>query len=190
MPKTWRHYFGAAFYVVPVLTLLVLLAYGTLALAWQVNPPFLGVRGTTMEPVFHTGDLVLLHHVDPDQLRTGDLVSVTVPRTDRRRYGLARQEADRVVGLRHLKGGGLRVSLMGRNEQAPDPFSVPAVQVQGEVAGTIPYLGWLVLFFESGPVDVFLVSLILLLVVLGSLVHLERRHEEGVIVRRRSLSEL
>lgn len=166
-----------AWYVVPALAVLAALGYIGLSVAWHSNPPFTAVQGTSMEPFLQTGDLVLLHGVNPASLKKGDVIAVEVPKSARSRYGLPAQVVHRIIAIYH-RGGGLVFQTKGDNNPGPDVFQTPAADVVGEMTGKVNGLGYPILFFQSRQGIIFLGAaggLILIYLFLG---FLDKRKEE------------
>ncbi len=151
------------------MAVLAALSYVGLAMAWHVDPPFTAVRGTSMEPFLVTGDLVLLHGVDPATLKKGDVIAVVVPKQDRTRYNLPGQVVHRIIAIHHTREG-LVFQTKGDNNPGPDVFQTPAANVIGEMTGKVPYLGYPLLFFKSRQGYIFLLAVagvVLLYLLLG-----------------------
>ena len=96
---------------------------------------FLVVKGTSMLPTLHTGDLVLAE-AQPSY-RAGDLVVYAVPRGQ---IGAGDELIHRIVGGSATAG----FVLKGDNNPAPDPWTVPAHDILGKEALIVPGAGrWL-----------------------------------------------
>ncbi len=93
--------------------------------------PFLVVQGTSMEPVYHRGDLLLLEDVPTNEIVVGDIIVFGVPEEARKRLKMPSNAAHRVVE-RTEEAGVLTFVTKGDNS-GTDPFSVPATAVRGAI---------------------------------------------------------
>lgn len=118
-------------------------ACAAIAVTWTVflRPPALGgstayvfVRGTSMEPTYHTGDLVLVRR--RGTYRTGDVAAFAVPGRDGRQLVVIH----RIVGV---NPDGTHV-LLGDNRSEPDPWHPTHGQIVGAPILLVPAAGrWL-----------------------------------------------
>jgi signal peptidase len=96
---------------------------------------FLVVKGTSMLPTLHTGDLVLAEAQSSYQV--GDLVVYAVPSGQ---IGAGDELIHRIVGGSATAG----FVLQGDNNPSPDPWTVPSSDVLGKEAAVVPGAGrWL-----------------------------------------------
>ncbi|MGO8687342.1 MAG: signal peptidase I [Candidatus Dormibacteria bacterium] len=96
---------------------------------------FLVVKGTSMLPTLHTGDLVLAEA--RPSYHVGDLVVYAVPRGQ---IGAGDDLIHRIVAGSAAAG----YTLKGDNNPAPDPWTVPAHDILGREAVVLPGAGrWL-----------------------------------------------
>lgn len=125
------------------LALSIALAFGvaTLAVLVLVIPMLWGgvpltVLTNSMSPGMPPGTLVVVFPVDVDDVHIGDVIT----------YQIASGEpaviTHRVIGVTSPDDDGPRFVLKGDNNATPDPDPIRAVQVQGRVAYSLPYLGW------------------------------------------------
>ena len=129
---------------------LLKLAGGVAILAlWAVllRPQVLGgpatyivVRGNSMEPTYHTGDLVIGESV-PDYT-VGDIVAYRVPAGE---IGEGHVVVHRIVGGDPTAGFAVR----GDNNGAPDPWSPRIGDIQGKAWLLVPGLGSLIAFIHQ-----------------------------------------
>ena len=148
---------------------LVELAFGLALVAlWilTLRPTSLGgpatyvvVRGDSMLPTYHSGDLVILHAADGYE--AGDVVGYRVP--------------DGEVGAGHLVvhrivsgDGGAGFTMLGDNNPAPDPWLPRATDVAGEAWLLLPGLGRVIAFVHQPAVAGALAVSLLVTFVLGS----------------------
>ncbi len=110
-----------------------------------------------MHPRLVTGDLVVLEGVSPARLRKGDIIAVTVAPAFRKRYDLPAHVVHRIVGIDRTKHG-LVFTTKGDANHSDDIFKTPASNIVGEVAYTIPKVGYAFLFFGSRQGEIFLGS--------------------------------
>jgi signal peptidase I len=89
-------------------------------------------RGTSMEPAVPAGSAVIVRHLDPTTVRTGDVISF------RRPDGAV--VTHRVVSLT-VADGGLAFETRGDADQFSDPAPVPASAVIGVSELVVPFAG-------------------------------------------------
>jgi signal peptidase len=97
---------------------------------------YLVVRGTSMLPIYETGDLVILH--DQPSYGVGDVVGYRVPAHE---IGAGRIVLHRIIGL--APDGFV---LQGDNNQAPDPWTPSTADVAGRIWIVVPVIGRLILW--------------------------------------------
>ncbi len=158
------------------LILLVVAVLG-LVLATNLGPRFghelVIIRGGSMEPAIHLGSVTLVSHVQPADLRAGDVV--TLKETN---GVIVSHRITRVVQL----ADGLYFETKGDANESVDPVLTPASQITGRVDLAIPTLGYL-LYLLTVPVGVLAIlglSLTLLFAI-WLLEDLEGDHEGGII---------
>lgn len=143
-------------YAIPVFAVLFAALYVTLAVAWHVNPPMVPVQGQSMKPFLVTGDLVILHGVDPANLKKGDVIAVSVPLADQQKYHIPPEVVHRIISIAHTHQGGYIFQTKGDNNGGPDVFQTPATNVIGLMVGKVTGLGYPILFFRSRQGEIFL----------------------------------
>ncbi|MEE9324979.1 MAG: signal peptidase I [Dehalococcoidia bacterium] len=131
------------------LVVLLLLGAGYLGLVLSLgtSSPFLLVRGTSMEPTFHEGDLLLKRSVSPAEVKVGDVIVFNVPSDARERLKLPSILAHRIVDIEGDKSQGVLVT-QGDNSDV-DPFKVPSSNVRGVVVKNLGPIGWPILFLAN-----------------------------------------
>jgi len=80
-----------------VAVLLLGMVYLGLMLVSGTSNPLLLVRGSSMEPTFHAGDLLLSKAVNPAEIQVGDIIAFSVPSEERQRMGLPDNAVHRVT---------------------------------------------------------------------------------------------
>lgn len=116
--------------------LLSALAQGVPALVHLSGDQLLIVVSGSMKPTFRAGDVVLVRHVAPEQLRPGMIVSFHAP-------GAQRLTTHRIHSLER-KPYGLFIQTKGDANRTPDPDFTPASGVVGVMGGHVPHAGlWL-----------------------------------------------
>lgn len=128
-------------------------AYG--ALVRHVNPPVVGVQGTSMEPTLRSGELVILAPAHTNALKKGDVIAVRVPRSDRVTYNLPATIVHRVVSVEHSANGLVFVT-KGDHRSGNDVFTTEASNVVGRVKFAVPELGYALVFIQSVEGEIFL----------------------------------
>ena len=114
------------------------LGYLFLAAAMNDLSPFVLVRGSSMQPAYHEGDLLISQRLAPADIAIGDVIVFTLPR-DARREGLPEAAAHRVIGI-SARDGALQFETRGDNSD-PDPFTVPSRNVNGVVVKNLGPIG-------------------------------------------------
>jgi signal peptidase len=121
----------------------------SLALAWTftLRPESLGgpadyvmVQGISMEPTFHTGDLIVVWQ--EDSYRIGDVVAYRVPEGD---VGAGSIVIHRIVGGSARSGFVVR----GDNNAGPDDWRPLPSDILGKARFRIPALGKVLAFLHA-----------------------------------------
>ena len=110
--------------------------------------PFMAIFGTSMEPEYEPGDLILIEEVSPSDIKEGDVIVYTVPPMVREAYNYPLVVAHRVVRVATTERG-VTFRTQGDNAGGEDPFMVRAEDLKGQVSQRIPYLGFPLLFMQS-----------------------------------------
>jgi signal peptidase len=136
-----------------------------LVVAWAITlrPTSLGgpatyivVRGDSMLPDFHTGDLLVLY--EASSYEPGDVVGYRVPDGE---VGAGHVVVHRIVGGDTRSG----FTVEGDNNPAPDPWLPRAGDVAGKVWVQIPGLGRIISFVhQPAAAGALAVSLLIMLV--------------------------
>ena len=147
-----------------LLIALVVVSLGVLVLGrglQLLGNQVLVVGGPSMEPAIPLGAAVILDRVPAASLAVGDVVSL--------RSGPARAIfTHRIVRLAE-RAGEPWLELKGDANPSPDPSISPASDVLGRVTATIPFAGFLLAFYSTPSGIVFVISLGMILLLLGSL---------------------
>ncbi len=140
------------------LTLVALLLTGAgylgLMLLLGTSSPFLVVRGTSMEPAFHAGDLLVNKAIPPTQIQVGDVIVFGVPADARERLKMPSNAVHRVVGIEG-KMGELVFITKGDNSGV-DPFQVSPSAVGGVVVKNLGPVARPILFLTDRTVLLYL----------------------------------
>ncbi len=136
------------------------------ALGWALTlrPQMLGgpatylvIRGTSMLPIYDTGDLVILH--DAPGYGTGEVVGYRVPAGE---LGAGRIVLHRIIGER----SGTLV-LQGDNNRAPDPWTPSVGDVAGRVWIVVPGVGRVIAWAHEPAVAASLATGLIVAVMIG-----------------------
>ena len=119
------------------------------------------VFGTSMEPELRAGDLILINSIDPDEVEVGTVIVFSVPPAIREFYNYPAVVAHRVTEIRDLGELGEGYRTKGDNTGG-DPFTVRANDLLGTASSSIPYVGFILLFFQSDQGLMFLVVSVVL----------------------------
>ena len=122
--------------------------------------PFMAVFGTSMEPVLHAGDLILIENVQTSEVQEGDVIVFTIPSAVREHYNYPAVVAHRVIEVRTKPGTTFRTKGDNTGE---DPFTVRPQDIMGLVSKQISYVGFPLLFFQSQQGTAFIAIALLLL---------------------------
>ncbi len=127
--------------------LLIMLIYAGLALYSGSLLPLRLIKGTSMEPALHAGDVVLLKGVPLSDVRVGDIVAYDAPAAASGVSGGSKVILHRVVKTQ-VDGGVLVLNTKGDNSDI-DPWSVKSSEFRGVQAIRIPFVGKPLLFLTS-----------------------------------------
>lgn len=116
--------------IVFLVALTLLSAYFVLMASAGVTSPFVIVGGSSMEPTYHSGDLLLVRSVAPASISEGDVIVFHTPRKGVS-AGLPPRIAHRVVGIQPVEGM-LGYRTRGDNSDQ-DSFVVPSNLLIGAV---------------------------------------------------------
>lgn len=123
--------------------------------------PFMPVFGTSMEPELKAGDLILIKEIDPDEIEIGTIIVYRVPAAIRDFYNYPAIVSHRVTEIRDLGELGKGYRTKGDNTGG-DPFTVRSSDLLGVASSRIPYLGFVLLFFQSDQGLMFLIISVIL----------------------------
>jgi signal peptidase I len=124
--------------------------------------PFIPIFGTSMEPTLHSGNLLMVEPINPEDVEVGDIIVFTVPKAVRDYYNYPPTVSHRVIEV--WTEPSLAFRTQGDNT-GEDPFTVRAQDVRGTVGKQIPYLGMPLLFFQSEQGMIFTVIALVLLAI-------------------------
>jgi len=131
----------AAWYLVFVITLLLMMGAVSIYLAphfgWRVN----AVLSGSMEPELQVGSLVVSRPVKPETIEVGDII---IFRPISMGESLI---THRVIGIGRRSS--LYFETKGDANDKPDPFTVPARNLVGKVSFHAPYWGYFTEFLKS-----------------------------------------
>ncbi|MDQ4212474.1 signal peptidase I [Microbacterium sp. ASV81] len=166
------------------------IGYFALAVVNQASPPLVAVSGRSMTPTIVTGELVVLHGVQPADLKVGDVIAVIVPAADQKQYDLPSHVVHRIVKIENTPAGRV-FATKGDGNSGNDVFQTFPSGVVGKVVGHVPYLGYPILFASSPQGMIFLgaVALVVLLYFLLGLLEGRRSRQEGTAQAMRALAE-
>jgi len=124
--------------------------------------PFVPVLGTSMEPEFNAGDLIMIEEVSPSEIEVGDVIIFTVPPVVREAYNYPQVVVHRVARA-YTTDRDTTFRTRGDNVGGEDPFTVRSQDIKGKPGKRIPYLGFPLLYLQSQQGLIFvIVSLCLL----------------------------
>lgn len=123
------------------------------------------VLSGSMSPTFDTGSLIGVEKVNPQSIRTGDIITFKSPEDT------AKIITHRVAEV-HNQNGNLSYKTWGDANNAPDPIPVPAANLIGVEKFSIPYVGYATNFASSKKGMLFLIIIPSILVTIAELVNL------------------
>ena len=178
-----RHHLGhlrkeVAWYFIPLTVIASTVLYITLAFVWHVNPPVVPVEGQSMRPFLQTGDLVLLHGVNPAALKKGDVIAEAVPLADQQKYHIPGRVVHRIISIADTPQGGYIFQTKGDANGGPDVFQTPAANVIGIMTGKITGMGYPILFLKSRQGEIFVGAALLVTIAYLLLGWAQRRQEQ------------
>ncbi|PUB25444.1 signal peptidase [Promicromonospora sp. AC04] len=123
-----------------VLAVVVIVVAGAALVLGVIVPRFAGatpyvVLTDSMEPSLPAGTLVVSRPVEPEQIRTGSVITYQL------RSGQEQLVTHRVVGIGTTVGGERTYVTQGDSNDVPDAQPVRDVQVRGAAWYRVPYLG-------------------------------------------------
>lgn len=110
--------------------------------------PFLVVNGTSMEPTYHAGDLLLNKRPPEAEIKVGDVIAFDVPPDAPGELNFPYIVAHRVIGMELSKGQMVFIT-QGDNNTVVDPYQVPPSLVRGVVLKNLGAVGRPLLFFTN-----------------------------------------
>ena len=137
-----------------VALLLLGMTYLGLMLFLGTSSPFLLVRGASMEPTLHSGDLLLNKSIAPSEIKVGDVIVFDIPSDVQERLKMPPKATHRVIGIEGENGQMVFVT-QGDNSDV-DPFKVPSSMVRGVVVKNLGPLGWPILLLTNKTLLLFL----------------------------------
>ena len=162
--------------LLPTITLVAVAGYLIGALILRANPPVLAIQSQTMNPTIRQGDLAILRNIDTRLLKPGDIIGIKLTGQEQSKYQLPGEIIRRIVKITRSNNTELFIT-KGDGNPANDPFSVNPSAVSGKVIGSIPFLGFPILFFSSQQGIIFLIASAIILLIYYILGFLEdRRH--------------
>ena len=162
--------------VLPAITLISVAAYFAGALALRTNPPALAIASQAMNPTIKQGDLAIIQGVDARVLKPGEIIAIKLTGPEESKYQLPGEIVRRIVKITRSNNTELFIT-KGDGNPANDPFSVTPSAISGKVIGSVPLLGFPILFFSSKQGIIFLIATAIILFIYYILGFMEdRRH--------------
>lgn len=133
--------------------LLLGMGYLGLILYLGTSSPFLLVRGSSMEPTLHNGDLLINRKVIATELQVGDVIAFGVPSDAQERLRMPRYAVHRIARI----GGdqGELVFVTQGDNSGEDPFKVHPGDVKGQVVKNLGPVGRPFVFLANRSVLLF-----------------------------------
>lgn len=121
--------------------------YIMLALAARTPFPIVAVTSDSMAPVLHRGDLVFVRGATPAEVTAGAIIVFDVPQAARDRYSFPSRIIHRVVAKIDT-GQGFGFQTKGDSTPA-DPFTVGPEALRAQYLGSLPWLGYPLIYVDS-----------------------------------------
>jgi len=115
------------------------------------------ITGISMNPVLKEGDIITYEEISPSAVKVGDIIVYRIPLLTRKLYNCPPIVAHRVVEIKDAAKG-LHYRTKGDNSPASDPWSVRPCDLVGKVSRQISYLGFTLLFLQSRPGLIFIIT--------------------------------
>ena len=131
----------------PVALLLVGMGYLGFVLFLGTSTPFLLVRGTSMEPTYHAGDLLLSKKPPEAEIKVGDVIAFNVPDDAPENLNFPPIVVHRVIGTEGREGK--LVFITQGDNAVVDPFQVPPDLVRGVILKNLGPVGRPILFLTN-----------------------------------------
>lgn len=125
------------FFAIPIIVIIGILIFPFVAF---YGNDILIITSTSMQPVLHPNDLIIVENIPIDQVSNGDIITFE----SHMEFGIV---AHRVIEI-HDEFDHISLSTKGDNIQHPDPWLVTENDFIGKVVHIIPDVGILL----SGPV--------------------------------------
>ena len=173
----------------PVALLLVGMGYLGLVLFLGTSTPFLLVRGTSMEPTYHAGDLLLSKSPPEAEIKVGDVIAFNVPDDAPEKLNFPPVVVHRVIGMEGREGQ--LVFITQGDNAVVDPFQVSPDLVRGVIFKNLGPVGRPILFLTNKKVLLFvgLPLLAFIVVVVVSHALTPKKKEEDPVPAAAVLSE-
>jgi signal peptidase len=108
--------------------------------------PFMPIYGHSMEPTLHSGALLMIKPIAPQDVKVGDIIVYSIPTMVRNYYNYPPTVAHRVIQVNTVPSLSFRTKGDNTGE---DPFTVRPEDIRGTVGKQISYIGLPLLFFQS-----------------------------------------
>ena len=146
-----------SFLMILLALLIFMVAFQAVKIAAGTSTPILVVVGPSMRNTLMEGDLVFIAHVEPEDLRVGDIIVFHPPNNPE---GLV---IHRIYSI-EKNGETYIFRTKGDNNLNPDPWKITGDLIEGRLVWTIPRLGLLSKII-SPPVNYFLIILLVIIIV-------------------------
>ena len=131
------------------------------------------VLSGSMEPHFHTGSIIYVVEVEPEELQVEDVIT----------YHLTGQtnSTHRIIDIQE-ENGKLQFYTKGDNNNTADPKPVSEDKLIGKAVFSIPLLGYLLNFVQQPPgsyVAIAVAAVLLLMIIVPDLIFEDKKKEEA-----------
>ena len=139
------------------------------------------VLSGSMEPVYHTGDLIYVKQVDPEDVQVGDVITFVLPSETAATHRVVRIDAENQ-----------RFYTKGDANEVEDAAPVHFKNLIGTPVFSIPLLGFIANYVQSPPgvyVAISVAAVLLILVFLPDIIGKKDKDEDGKKGRGRGAHE-
>lgn len=146
-----------SFLMILIALLIFLAGFQAVKIATGTSMPLLVVVGPSMKNTLMDGDLVFIVHVDPEDLKVGDIIVFHPPTSPKglvihRIYSIEKQGDDYIFRTK------------GDNNLNPDPWKINGSLIEGRLLYTIPKVG-IISRIISTPLNYLLITLLIIIII-------------------------
>lgn len=169
--------FGKVFITIIVILIAVISSFITfyiLQISLNTPTPVVVVSSQSMAPNINEGDLLFVQGIDPSDISVGDVIVFQANWIGAPVEPVVHRVVEIIDGV-----NGLRFYTLGDNNDGNvDPDFRTGDEIYGVVIGSIPYIGWVKLFFDRTGLLIPLIVLIIFLLIISIIWDYTKEKEE------------